>query len=283
MRRRRRSTVSVVVCRSSIERRPDSRRPQRQAVLADPSAFLGPYPLGGVDPASGQDLAAPWWSTRPGWALHVNWPAAGSRAHVGRVRSSGRPHSGSAVLRSQCRRLPTTRPQRKQFRTTAPSAGYHGRSMANTDLCLDNDAACAELTEIAARLDAASAAYSVGSTWTVATSFCHLAFWDLRALFELKRWQESGSIEAVRLDPQSVASINEAVNMIALQVPAPAAIALAVESAAAVDAFIVTMNEELAERITAAGFQRYLRRSLHRREHLRSIRRALAAQTAKAE
>lgn len=155
--------------------------------------------------------------------------------------------------------------------------------MANTDLCLDNDAARAELTEFAARLDAASAAYSVGSTWTVATSFCHLAFWDRRALFELKRWQESGSIEATPLDPQSVASINEALNLIALQVPAPAAIALAVESAAAVDSFIVTIDEEFAERIAAAGFERYLRRSLHRREHLAGIRRALDAPAGKVE
>ena len=141
--------------------------------------------------------------------------------------------------------------------------------------CLDNDAARSELTEIAARLDAASAAYSVGSTWTVATSLCHLAFWDRRALFQLKRWKESGSIEAVRLDPESVASINEALNMTALRIPAPAAIALAVQSAVAVDTFIVTIDEEFAERIIAAGFERYLRRSLHRREHLRKIRRAL--------
>jgi hypothetical protein len=53
--------------------------------------------------------------------------------------------------------------------------------MVRTDLCLDNDASRAELTEIAIRLDAASAAYSVGLNWTVATSFCHLAFWDRRA------------------------------------------------------------------------------------------------------
>ena len=155
--------------------------------------------------------------------------------------------------------------------------------MANRDFCLDNDAARAELTEIAATLDAASVAYPVGSTWTVATSLCHLAFWDRRALFQLKRWQASGSIEAVRLDPQSVASINEALNTIALQIPGPAAIALALESAAAVDGFIVTIEEELAEKIIAAGFERYLRRSIHRREHLRRIRRALAIPSAKAE
>jgi hypothetical protein len=179
--------------------------------------------------------------------------------------------------------LPTTRPQESSSGRLHQPAGYHGSTMVKADLCLDNDAARAELTEIATRLDAASAAYSVGSTWTVATSLCHLAFWDRRVLSQLKRWQESGSIEAVRLDPQSVASINEAVNLIALRIPAPAAIALAVESAAAVDAFIVTIDEELAERIIAAGFERYLRRSLHRREHLRRICRAVDEPSERAE
>ena len=151
------------------------------------------------------------------------------------------------------------------------------------DLCLDNDAARAELKEIANRLDAGSVTCSIGSTWTVATSLCHLAFWDQRALFQLKEWRKGGSVEAVRLDSQTVDSINEAVNMIAEQVPGPAAIAFALNSAAAVDAFIATIGEELANRITAAGFERYLRRSLHRREHIRRIRRALDAQAAKSE
>ena len=50
--------------------------------------------------------------------------------------------------------------------------------------------------------------------------------------------------------------------MIALRIPAPAAIALAVESAADVDTFIVTIDEALVEKIIAAGVERYLRRSL---------------------
>jgi hypothetical protein len=131
------------------------------------------------------------------------------------------------------------------------------------------------------RLDASSGTCSIGSTWTAATSLCHLAFGDQRALFQLKQWQKSGSVEAVRLDSQTVDSINEAVNMIALQVPGLAAIAFALNSAAAVDAFVATIGEELADRITAAGFERYLRRSLHRREHIRKIRRALDTQSSK--
>ncbi len=155
--------------------------------------------------------------------------------------------------------------------------------MAHADVCLENDVARAELTEIASTLDTGSLTFPLGSTWTIATSFCHVAFWDKRALFLLKHWQKSGSVEQVRLDSQSVDSINEAVNMIALQVPGPAAIALALDSAAAVDGFIAEIGEELAERITAAGFDRYLRRSLHRREHVRAIRRALDAEAETAE
>lgn len=144
--------------------------------------------------------------------------------------------------------------------------------MAKSDFCLENDAARAELSELAAKLDAASAARPVGSNWTVATVLCHLAFWDRRALSQLKRWQESGSIEATRPDPQSVASINEAVNTLALKMPAAAAIELALESATAVDNFVAAMDDAAAERLIAGGFERYLQRSLHRREHLRTIR-----------
>src|SRR5262249_18487279 len=113
----------------------------------------------------------------------------------------------------------------------------HESAMAMIDLCLDNDAARAELKQIADRLDAGSVTCSIGTTWTVATSLCHLAFWDQRALFQLKQWQKRGSVEAVRLNALTVDSINEAVNMMALQVPGPAAIAFALNSAAAVDAF----------------------------------------------
>jgi len=149
------------------------------------------------------------------------------------------------------------------------------------DPCLDKRRRTCELKEIANRLDAGSVTCSIGSTWTVATTLCHLAFWDQRSLFQLKQWQKSRSFEAARLDSQTVDSINEAVNLIALQVPGPAAIAFALNSTAAVDAFTATIGEELADKIRAAGFERYLRRSLHRREHIRKIHRGLEAQACK--
>jgi hypothetical protein len=153
--------------------------------------------------------------------------------------------------------------------------------MANATLSLENDAARAELHELVNRLDVASSSYPVGSSWTIAASLCHLAFWDQRVLFLLKQWQRSGRVETPRLDSQSIDSINQAVNMIALQVPGPAAMRLALDSAAAVDAFVAEIGEGLAEGIKATGLERYLRRSLHRREHLQKIRGVLDAQAAK--
>jgi hypothetical protein len=143
--------------------------------------------------------------------------------------------------------------------------------MTNVPISLENDAAREELKELGNRLDPEAYSYSMGSSWTLASSLCHLAFWDRRALFLLEQWEQSGTVETTRLESRSVDSINHAVNLIALQVPGPAAMSLALESAAAVDSFLETMKEELAEKIREAGFERFLRRSLHRREHLRKI------------
>jgi hypothetical protein len=44
-----------------------------------------------------------------------------------------------------------------------------------------------------------------------------------------------------------------------------------VESAAGVDAFVAELNDRLVSRIKKAGFGRYLRRSLHRNEHIQKF------------
>ena len=92
----------------------------------------------------------------------------------------------------------------------------------------------------------------------------------------MKFWSSGGTVEIPRLDGALVESINQAVNYIALEVPGIAAGRMAVESAEAVDAFVAQISDDLAQRIEAAGFERYLRRSLHRQEHLNKIRHALS-------
>ena len=139
----------------------------------------------------------------------------------------------------------------------------------------ENAATRQELVELVSKLSEASYRCPIGLHWTVATTLCHLGFWDQRALFLLQSWASGGAIEISRLDAPSVESINQAANSIALEVPGFAAGRIAVESAAAVDAFVAQISDDLGQRIEAAGCVRYLQRSLHRQEHLNKIRQAL--------
>jgi len=169
--------------------------------------------------------------------------------------------------------------QSEKPKTGPFSWGYHKKTMADQTIKSENDAARQALTQLVSALDQNSGSYSVSPTWTIATTLCHLAFWDQRALFLLKKWQADGRIETPRLDPASVDSINQAVNLIALQVSGPAAGRLVLECAAAVDALVAEIDDGVAGRMEAAGFGRYLRRSLHRNEHVRRVHHVLSAKT----
>ena len=139
----------------------------------------------------------------------------------------------------------------------------------------ENDAARVELGEFIAGLDERSFKCPVGSDWTISTCLCHLAFWDHRVLFLLNEWKRTGQIEASRLSSQSVNSINQAVNAISQAVPGAAAAKLALDTAVAVDSLLASISDELVDQLISAGFERYLKRSLHRREHLQKIKEAL--------
>jgi Mycothiol maleylpyruvate isomerase N-terminal domain len=151
--------------------------------------------------------------------------------------------------------------------------------MNNRDFVEENNASRLELNDLISRLDERSFNIEVGPGWTVSTVLCHLAFWDQRVLFVLKKWKSAG-FEPSRLTPLSVDSINQAAAAIARAVPGPAAARLAIESAAAVDSQVAETGDELASQMLSAGFERFLRRYLHRREHLQKIEKALAAQSA---
>ncbi len=149
--------------------------------------------------------------------------------------------------------------------------------MIDRGFIAQNDAARRELKDVVNRLGERDFDLAAGRGWTISTQLCHIAFWDRRILFLLREWQ-SGRFETSRLSPQSIHSINDAVNAIAMAVPGPASAALAVEAAEAADVEVAGLADDLIEQIVAAGFERFLKRSLHRMEHLRTIREALAAQ-----
>ena len=139
----------------------------------------------------------------------------------------------------------------------------------------ENDAARVELSEFIAGLDERSFKCPVGSGWTISTCLCHLTFWDHRVLFLLNEWGRTGQLETSRLSSQSVNCINQAVNAISQAVPGAAAAKLALDGALAVDSQLASISDELIGQLVSAGFERYLKRSLHRREHLQKIKVAL--------
>jgi hypothetical protein len=138
----------------------------------------------------------------------------------------------------------------------------------------ENRASTEELKMLVAGLREAVHDHPVGNGWTVATLLCHLALWDGRAAYTLKDWKASGKI------PSSVAkdatdAINLAARDIFAEVPARKAVELAVKRAETLDIFLETLDDAFCEQVVAAGFERMLRRSLHRREHLKQMREAL--------
>jgi hypothetical protein len=152
--------------------------------------------------------------------------------------------------------------------------------MADRSFVDENDAARLELGEFIAGLDERSFKCPVGSGWTISTCLCHLAFWDHRVLFLLNDWERTGQLERSRFSSQSVNSINQAVNAISQAVPGAAAAKLALDAALAVDSLLASISDELIGQLVSAGFERYLKRSLHRREHLQKIKEALRGQAA---
>ncbi|MFN7994355.1 MAG: DinB family protein [Bryobacteraceae bacterium] len=147
--------------------------------------------------------------------------------------------------------------------------------MSDRTFIRENEAARLELKEVVAGLDETALAHEVGPGWTIATTLCHLAFWDQRALFYLRDWERSGRVEMQQFNSQSVEAINQGVNAIARTVTGRDAVKLAIESASAVDAYLEAISEGFADQIRSAGMERYLKRSLHRREHVEKIRQIL--------
>ena len=136
----------------------------------------------------------------------------------------------------------------------------------------ENARATQRLESLVAGSGEEALALSLPNGWTVAQALAHLAFWDLRYLALLKRWQRTG----VDSSPADVDVANEAVLGISSAIPLKEAGGLAVASAEAVDAEAERVSEALRAAIVAAGHERVLRRSLHRHEHLRQIEETLA-------
>ncbi len=132
-----------------------------------------------------------------------------------------------------------------------------------------NRASTARIRDLAGLTDEALRT-PVGEHWTVAVALAHLAFWDLRALDVLERTERAGAVDAPVVDV--------VVNDLALAswsaIPPREAHRLAVEAAEAMDAKVAGYPAELVAAVEAVN-ERWIRRSLHRNEHLEEVDEAL--------
>ena len=111
----------------------------------------------------------------------------------------------------------------------------------------------------------------MGHGWTVAATLVHLAFWDLRAVRLMDKFDKEG----VGASPVDVDVVNDAIRALAESIPPRDAARLAVSAAEAVDRRIEALPEATLEAVGAAGNPFSPFRHLHRAEHLDEIERTL--------
>jgi hypothetical protein len=138
-----------------------------------------------------------------------------------------------------------------------------------------NAEATAALRTLVASLDAAELGADLGGGWTVSVALAHLAFWDG---WHLARWQHAAAVGAVAPPPvaDEVSNrANEALEATWRALAPDRAVTLALDAAAAADAFIAGLSDASVDAAREAGGARWVDRWLHRQDHVDQIRRAL--------
>lgn len=137
-----------------------------------------------------------------------------------------------------------------------------------------NTQARERLTALAGRLGEADLQRPVGHGWTVAATLVHLAFWDLRAIVLMDRYQTAGVTPSAT--DADVDVVNDTVHALAQAIPPRAAARLAIDAAERVDRRIEALPDRLLDAVAGAAEPPFnLARHTHRTEHLDEIERVL--------
>ena len=123
------------------------------------------------------------------------------------------------------------------------------------------------LLSLVARLTDEELSLPLGNGWTIAVALAHLAFWDQRSLFLMRKWKKSG----VELSPIDIDLTNDSLLSLWLALPPRAAANLAVSSAIAIDRELEEASSDLITAIESLGEKFRLYRSIHRKLHLDQI------------
>ena len=126
-----------------------------------------------------------------------------------------------------------------------------------------NRAATDRIRALADRLTDDQLRQPVGQHWTVSILLAHLAFWERRALDGLDRAATPGAAPMPEVD----VVVNDLSLPIWAALPPREAARLAIEWAEAMDARTEALPDDVAAKVLAEH-PRWIRRSLHRNEHL---------------
>ncbi len=108
----------------------------------------------------------------------------------------------------------------------------------------------------------------LGSDWTVAVAFAHLAFWDQRSLYMLRKWKQTGNVEPSPID---IDIINDALLSTWKAIPPRTAANLAYSSAKEIDRELEEYPSDLVPKIESIGEKYRLYRCIHRKLHIDQI------------
>lgn len=139
--------------------------------------------------------------------------------------------------------------------------------MVDRDIIEGNAAVTARLEALGARLSDADLKRDLGGGWHVSVAFGHLAFWDRRVEYVLRRWMEQG-VPHVELDDDV---INSALEFQLVAIEPRTAVRLCIEAAKAADAAIAGVSDEIAAELIAEDHAYLLNRTGHRGEHIEQI------------
>ena len=107
--------------------------------------------------------------------------------------------------------------------------------------------------------------------WTVSGVLMHLAFWDLRALTLVQKWEKEGAGPS----PMDIDVVNEAMRRLLNAVSPQAAVEMVLDSAALVADEISRLSPEQLADFEANGPSLHLNRANHWRTHLDEINQRL--------
>jgi hypothetical protein len=127
------------------------------------------------------------------------------------------------------------------------------------------------LISLVARLTDEELRLPLGGGWTIAVALAHLAFWDQRSLFLMRKWEKSG----VELSPIDIDLTNDSLLSLWLALPPRAAAELAASSAEAIDRELEEAAPEMIAAIESLGEKFRLYRSIHRKLHLDQVEEVL--------